>query len=84
MKLTRKDEVALMEMGHLEKDLAQLRMAAQKSDIEYEGEKISHKKAIELLGRHVYLTGISRCAFHASAIRQTPEGNVVYFSYKWW
>lgn len=84
MKLNKKDEVALLEMGNLEKDLVQLRMAAQKANIQYEGEKISHQKAIELLGRRVYLTGISRCAFHASAVRQTPEGKVVYFYYKWW
>lgn len=84
MKLTAEDEAALLEMGHLEEDIPQLRIAARKAKIEYQDGYISHERAVELLGRHTYLTGISRCAFHASALRETPTGETVYFTYRWW
>lgn len=84
MKLSAEDEALLLDMGHPKQDIRQLQDAARKTTIKYRNEKISHERAIELLGRRTYLTGISRCAFHASAVRETPEGEPVDFYYKWW
>lgn len=84
MKLTAEDEATLLELGHAKQDIPQLKDAARKATIKYRNEKISHERAVELLGRRTYLTGISRCAFHASAVRNTPDGETVDFSYKWW
>lgn len=84
MKLTAEDESVLLEIGNLKQDIPQLREAARKAKIEYQNSYISHERAVELLGRRTYLTGISRCAFHASAVRETPTGETVYFTYRWW
>jgi hypothetical protein len=40
--------------------------------------KISQEKALEILGREEYLSGISRSAFHWSAVRDN-NGETVYF-----
>lgn len=84
MKLTAEDEAVLLGMGHPKQDIPQLKDATRKATIKYRNEKISHERAVELLGRRTYLTGISRCAFHASAVRETPDGETVDFYYQWW
>ena len=48
--------------------------------------KITIDRAIEILGEETFLSGISRCAFHATATREDTEGKYsVYFNLsKWW
>lgn len=43
------------------------------------GKRITHEKAIELLGRRDYLSGIHRSAFHRSACRGEEATGYVYF-----
>lgn len=85
MKLTSNDKDLLRSWGVSEQDFAQIEKALQKSKTEYTlgSDPISREKAIVLLGRDVFLSGISRSAFHYTAARQTVDGKVVYFdSYK--
>lgn len=84
MKLTVSDKELLTAWGHPEKDFPQIEEALQKSKTKYKlgAKPISRDKAIALLGRKVYLSGISRSAFHFTAAREVPNstsGEVVYF-----
>ena len=40
---------------------------------------ISRTMAIRLLGRNAWLNGLSRSAFHQTAVRDVDEGRYVYF-----
>lgn len=65
MKLTKSDIEKLLKWGHLESDINQLEQAANICVYTDKNEKrISCKKAIDMLGREVWLSGISRAAFH--------------------
>lgn len=76
MKLTNRDKEILRKWGHSEDDLKQIEEATRKTVYELNGkEKISYHDAIKLLGREVFLSGISRSAFHWSALRYTEDGN---------
>ncbi len=81
MKLTDRDKEDLKKRGYLEKDLEHIEEAMKKTVYKLNDKKrISAKKACELLGRDVYLSGISRSAFHWSACRDIGDsGNVVFF-----
>ncbi len=80
MKLTNSDKEYLKEIGYSETDFAQIEKASEKSDYEYKCRRIGQKKAIDLLGRKEYLSGIARSAFHFTACRKTPGGKPVYFN----
>lgn len=84
MKLTVEDKKLLAQWGHPEKDFHQIEEAMQKSKTKYKlgSTPISCEKAIDLLGRERYLSGIARSAFHFSAAREVPNsmsGEIVYF-----
>ena len=79
MKLTNADKEYLKEIGYSEKDYSQIEMASGKSDYQYQGKKIGQRKAMELLGRKTYLSGIARSAFHWTACRETADGKQVHF-----
>lgn len=79
MKLTREDKKQLIEWGHLEDDFPQIEQAMNNTFYMLGGKIISRKKAIELLGRTKYLSGISRSAFHFTAARETGDGQIVLF-----
>ena len=79
--LSQADKALLLSWGHPESDFAQIEQAMQKSKTTYKMDckPISREKAIEVLGREAYLSGISRSAFHFTAARQTQDGKVVLF-----
>lgn len=81
MKLSSNDKEILKRFGHAEEDFAQIEYALQKSITKYKlGSKpISRDKALDMLGRKVFLSGISRSAFHYTASRETPTGEEVFF-----
>lgn len=81
MKLTEKDKALLIEWGYPESDFPQIEEAMKKKNTKYEFEcsAISREKAIELLGREEYLSGIARSAFHFTAAREVSNGKIVYF-----
>ena len=86
MKLTKADKEYLKSIGYDNRDFEQIEKASGKTIYtlcnEYTGDEITITidKAIELLGRKVYLSGISRSAFHWGCVRETEtKGINVYF-----
>lgn len=86
MKLTNTDKEYLKHIGYNISDFEQIEKATRKTIYTlcngYNGDEtiINTEKAIELLGREEYLSGISRSAFHWSSVRETKtEGMSVYF-----
>lgn len=80
MKLTEQDKQTLREWGHPESDMKQLEMAARRcKHTDEHKNRISADKAIEMLGRKEWLSGISRAAFHATAGRGQWGKNYVSF-----
>lgn len=79
MKLTQDDKALLIKWGHTEHDFAQIEEATRRTTYSYCGERINREKAISLLGREQYLSGIARSAFHYTAMRETEDDQAVYF-----
>ena len=84
MKLTKSDKDILRGMGVPDEDFHQIEQAASKTIYEHYpkkgvGWKISARKAEEILGRKEFLSGLSRSAFHWSAMRDNASGDQVYF-----
>lgn len=80
MKLTQADIEQLREWGETDDAIKQIGEVADK----YVKYKIGNKYAsaaavINLIGRHNWLAGINRCAFHYSAAQTAPNGLEVSF-----
>lgn len=81
-----------LRIGHPKEELDQLWRAVHQAKLTLKNEKTGKKqcigidRAIEVLGEEVFLSGISRCAFHATAIRYDAEGkfSVDFDLYHWW
>lgn len=91
MRLTDEDKTLLRSWGEKEDAIPQIQAAtcAKYTDIFYRKEsnapkvQISHTKAIELLGREDYLSGIQRSAYHGTACRYVGSdilNGIVFFS----
>ena len=86
--LTAQDKQTLLSWGYTEEDFLQIEEAANRGKIEhiikyFTGEnvrKISPKSAINYLGRTEFLSGLSRAAFHWTAIRDIAQGEYIYFN----
>lgn len=89
--LTQEDKTLLKDYGYLDKDFPQIKQAYSKTTYTLcENTKVSGKerketeikgmKAIELLGREDFLSGLSRSAFHYSAYRDITENSGIYFN----
>lgn len=76
MYCTKKMVDYFLKIGHPENEIPQLKEALKvcRTTILDTGKRISNQKAIEMLGLEVFLSGISRAAFHWDAGRQTPDG----------
>ncbi len=82
MKLSREDQELLRSLECEERDFPQIERALRKDMTTYKLEKkrISREQAIELLGKRDFLSGISRSAFHCTAVRKTADGRFVRFN----
>lgn len=69
MKLTSEDKELLLSLGHTEKDFGQIEEAMSKTIYEEKGKRISRKQVLEKMSRTEWLSGISRSAFHYTAMR---------------
>lgn len=79
MKLTEQDKQILRDFGHPESDIRQLCEAARRcKHTDEHGNRITAEKAVEMLGRKTWLSGISRAAFHWNCGR---ENNGYYVSF---
>lgn len=80
MKLSNNDVVYLRSLGYTDtRSLKQIRKAAGLTVYTMEERRISGKQAAEILERKAFLSGISRSAFHRSAVRKTEDGRMVFF-----
>ena len=81
MKLIQKDRELLLSWGHDEKEIQQIEEATKSTKTSYTfgGVPISREEVICLLGRETYLSGLSRSAFHFTAVQYTDDGRSVYF-----
>ena len=81
MKLNNDDKKLLLDWGYTENDFEQIEEAFRKRKTTYEmnNSPISREKALEVLGRRWYLSGIARSAFHRTAVREAVNGQLVYF-----
>lgn len=83
MKLTKTDRNYLFAIGYTKKDMLQISDIAKYTKYEIftkEDEsittRITQKRAIEILGRNTFLSGLGRAAFHQSAVRYNDEGTI--------
>ena len=84
MKLTNDDKHFLLDCGYETEDFPQIECASRKTVYEeYNGEnkpkKVSIKRAIEILGRKEFLSGLSRSAFHWTALRENDDNVCISF-----
>ena len=84
MKLTSEDKDLLRQWGFDDKDFPQIELATQTRYTKYQigNKSISRGRALDLLGRRKYLSGIARSAFHYTAARtvgENEESGVVFF-----
>lgn len=85
--LSKRDKTYLMKIGYLSSDIPYIETAVGSMKYEYwkrhGEEKIDQERAIALVGKQAWLSGIGRACFHASAVRVTKgshKGNyLVYF-----
>lgn len=85
MELTEKDREYLKSTGYLPEDLWQIEGTTwhckvtlyQKVGEKTKKRKISPKKAMALLGREMYLSGIARATFHSSSCRECEDESVI-------
>lgn len=66
------------------KDIPQIKAALRKTQFTKHtphdnGIRISADSARKILGDRPFLSGISRSAFHWSAVRQKDDGTIIYF-----
>ena len=92
LRFTKQDEDWFLNSGHPQSDIKQLKDAFREVKLTLTDHKtmketkITRSKAVEILGRETYLSGISRAAFHMTSYRESQDGRYsVYFSlYHWW
>lgn len=86
--LTKRDKAYLMKIGYLDSDMPYIEAAVDSMKYEYwkgQGhgeEEIDQEKAIALVGKQAWLSGVGRACFHSSAVRETKYShgrNCVYF-----
>lgn len=87
-KLTEKDKKLLKGWGYLDEDIAQIEEVANVDTITFTYKKnksveheITPQKAIRIIGREQFLSGLSRSAFHQSAIRYVKDNDKNGFVY---
>lgn len=88
-KLTKKDKEYLIECGYSTDDVQQIEEFGQNRDMRYyrsfnhtdDGQtRISRVKAIELVGRKEFISGLARATFHRTAYRPLNDYEGVSFN----
>lgn len=85
MKLTETERIFLKKRGYSDKDFSQIEMAIDISEYHlYNNQEksvsITSEKAIKLLGKEEFLSGIARSAFHWSAVRVNNNIKILFDS----
>jgi len=86
MKLDKVDRAYLETCGFSEKDFPQIEAAGRRTKYSLSSaangwtyQKITAKDAEKVLGRRLFVSGLSRSAFHWSAVRMADNGDKVFF-----
>lgn len=87
MKMTKSDKEYLLSIGVPEEDWKQMEEASKKTKFYLSSDKalitdnikLSQKEVIGKIGRQGFWSGISRSAFHWSAIRECLDGKNIIF-----
>ena len=86
--LTEEDAQELLDIGVSEDDIYQIKQVAKIVKLGYdwnyengtsEGGPISASEAIGIIGKHKFLCGLDRCAFHWTATQSNDDGTVVIY-----
>lgn len=85
MKLSKKDKEYLLSIGVPRKDFKQIEEVSKRKytkivmftkEDESIAIPITQKKAIEIIGRKMFLNALNRSTFHWSAVRYNEEGTI--------
>lgn len=79
MRWSNEDTKLLQEWGYPQEDIDQIKRARKFVVLKVKDKKISIDKAIEILGREDFLSGLSRASFHWTSVRKNDKGDSVYF-----
>ena len=77
--LTDEDIKILKSFGNKKNDIDQIEKAVAVTDFEIDEKPIDLVSVLRIMDRKVFLSGMSRSAFHWSAARETVDGRVVLF-----
>lgn len=85
MKLTEADRILLKKWGYSNEDIPQIEKAIGVSKYylyknQEDSTPISSPKALKLLGKEKFLSGIARSAFHYSALRENNNVQILFDS----
>lgn len=70
MRLTLNDQTYLLSLGFNAKDIAKIGYAMHLTKFWHGDKKISKKKAVELVGREAFLSGIAESTLYETALRE--------------
>lgn len=73
--ITKEDKAYLSGLGYPKRDIDQIEYAASHTKYIHGSTRISGTKAIEILGKKAFLSGLSRSAFHETALREPLDKN---------
>ena len=73
-----------LEIGNKPTDIEQLEHCFKTVICDIEGKRIGRHALISIIGEEDFLCGVSRCAFHRTAGRGTPDGREIGFYYPSW
>ena len=80
MKLTDTDIAYFIKNGYQKEDIPQLEKCVQKVTYELEnGETLKEKDVLTNMSRTTWLSGIGRCCFHYTCVREDNNGTCIYF-----
>lgn len=79
MEFTEEDKQALQRMGNKELEVRQIAASLNETKYSVNGESITAERAVEILGREVFLEGLMYSTFHRLSDRNGLNGEVVYF-----
>lgn len=82
MYFTQGDKEYLKSLGEDEAHIRQIESAVRRTVFKYRGQRITRDKAIDLLGRERFLSGMQRCTYHQTAVRTTDGEETVFFETK--
>ena len=93
--LTNEDKTSLLLRGYTEEDFSQIGQGLKEVELDITDNDITKgcktrkcgaKRAIEVIGREEFISGVARASFHATATRDSCDGRYkIFFDLrKWW